>query len=332
MLLKHESLAQMALFAGLSDSEVQALAQRSVERRFAAEEMLFWEGEPCTGIFLLTQGSVKIFKTSAAGREMMLSLETAPSSVAELPLFDGGPYPASVRAVGPVLALFINKSDFHQVCRQFPDVALKLLAVVGRRLRHLVGVVESMTFGSVTQRLARLLLDASLQARGQTSSILPLTHRNWRRDWARCGKWCRAIWRASARKDWYRYRGTSCGLWIARVWNAQLKLRDSQWRNIFCFSPRLRATRSASLPMRRGGWAWTSRSPPTAATSSTIPGATAPIAVKFDQIAESLEALRGLRVRWRRGGGRSSGGAGGGGGGAARHAVPSAGRRARLPR
>jgi CRP/FNR family transcriptional regulator len=155
MLLKHESLAQMALFAGLSDSEVQALAQRSVERRFAAEEMLFWEGEPCTGIFLLTQGSVKIFKTSAAGREMMLSLETAPSSVAELPLFDGGPYPASVRAVGPVLALFINKSDFHQVCRQFPDVALKLLAVVGR--------------------LARLLLDASVQA-GTDEFDLPLTH------------------------------------------------------------------------------------------------------------------------------------------------------------
>src|SRR5665811_2397795 len=96
----------------------------------------------CTGIFLLTEGSVKIFKTSAAGREMMLSLETAPSSVAELPLFDGGPYPASVRAVGLVAALFINKSDFHQVCRQFPDVALKLLAVVGRRLRQLVGVVS----------------------------------------------------------------------------------------------------------------------------------------------------------------------------------------------
>ena len=175
MLLKHEFLAQMALFAGLNDSEVQALAQRSVERRFAADEMLFWEGEPCTGIFLLTEGSVKIFKTSAAGREMMLSMETAPSSVAELPLFDGGPYPASVRAVGPVLALFINKSDFHQVCRQFPDVALKLLAVVGRRLRHLVGVVESMTFGSVTQRLARLLLDASLQA-GTDTFDLPLTH------------------------------------------------------------------------------------------------------------------------------------------------------------
>ena len=155
-----ELIAQIPLFGSLSDSELRALMQRAIKRRFEAGEMLFWEGEPCAGIFLIVEGSVKIFKTSASGREMMLALETAPSTVAELPLFDGGPYPASVRVVEPVLAYFINKTDFQQVCRQYPDVALKVLAVVGRRLRHLVMVVESMTFGSVTQRLARLLLDS----------------------------------------------------------------------------------------------------------------------------------------------------------------------------
>ena len=154
---------------------MQALSQRAVERRFTAEEMLFWEGEACAGIFLLVEGSVKIFKTAANGREMMLALETAPATVAELPLFDGGPYPASVRAVGPVTALFVNKGDFQNVCRQYPDVALKVLAVVGRRLRHLVGIVESMTFGSVTQRLARLLVDTARQA-GSDAFDLPLTH------------------------------------------------------------------------------------------------------------------------------------------------------------
>src|SRR5579871_1920727 len=123
--------------------------------------MLFWEGEPCAGIFLILEGSVKIFRTSASGRELMLAIETAPASVAELPLFDGGPYPASVRVIEPVVSLFINKSDFQQFCHQNPDVALKVLAVVGRRLRQLVGLVEAMTFGSVTQRLAKLLLDAS---------------------------------------------------------------------------------------------------------------------------------------------------------------------------
>jgi CRP/FNR family transcriptional regulator len=168
-------LAQIPLFSSLTDSEMQALAQRAVERRFAPDEMLFWEGEPCAGIFLILEGSVKIFKTSPGGREMMLALEQAPNTVAELPLFDGGPYPASVRAVAPVVSMFIAKPDFHQVCRQYPDVALKVLAVVGRRLRHLVGVVEAMTFGSVTQRLARLLLDAAKQA-GAAEFDLPITH------------------------------------------------------------------------------------------------------------------------------------------------------------
>lgn len=165
----------MPLFSGLSESELQALAQRVIERSYTAGEMLFWEGEPCAGIFLIVKGSVKIFKTSVSGREMMLALESAPSTVAELPLFDGGPYPASVRAVEDILTYFINKGDFQQVCRAFPDVALKVLAVVGRRLRHLVGIVESMTFGSVTQRLARMLLDMSKQAGGD-DFVLPLTH------------------------------------------------------------------------------------------------------------------------------------------------------------
>jgi CRP/FNR family transcriptional regulator len=165
----------MALFAALSGSELQGLAQRAVDRKFAADEMLFWEGEPCAGIFFITQGSVKIFRTSPSGREVMLSIETAPATVAELPLFDGGPYPASVRVVEPVTALFINKTDFQQFCRQNPDVALKVLAVVGKRLRHLVGLVESMTFGSVTQRLARMLLETS-KSSGSDTFDLPATH------------------------------------------------------------------------------------------------------------------------------------------------------------
>ena len=163
------------MFAALSENELQGLAQRAVEKKFAAEEMLLWEGEPCLGIFLIVQGSVKIFRTSPGGREVMLSIESAPATVAELPLFDGGPYPASVRAVEPATALFVAKNDFQQFCRQNPDVALKVLAVVGRRLRHLVGLVESMTFGSVTQRLARMLLDAS-KAAGSATFDLPATH------------------------------------------------------------------------------------------------------------------------------------------------------------
>ena len=95
---KSQVLSEIPLFASLSGNEVEALAQRAVEKRFDAGQMLFWEGEPCAGIFPIAEGSVKIFKMSPSGREMMLALERAPSTVAELPLFDGGAYPASARA------------------------------------------------------------------------------------------------------------------------------------------------------------------------------------------------------------------------------------------
>jgi CRP/FNR family transcriptional regulator len=88
-------------------------------------------------------------------------------------LFDRGAYPASVRALKPCVALFINRNDFYGACRQNPDLALKLLAVVGRRLRQLVYVVESITFGSVTKRLARLLLDLSAE---RPDGAIAVTH------------------------------------------------------------------------------------------------------------------------------------------------------------
>lgn len=166
-----EILKRIPLLSSLEPAELEMLSAHAVERRFAAEESFFWEGDPCQGMFLLIDGAVKIFKTSASGREMMLELVNAPSSIAELPLFDHGPYPASARAVRPSIALFIDRQSFYQICRQNPDLPLKILAVVGRRLRQLVFVVESITFGSVTKRLAKLLLDLAAESGGSGISL-----------------------------------------------------------------------------------------------------------------------------------------------------------------
>src|SRR4051794_5367377 len=104
---------------------------------------------------------------------MFLEWGPAPRPPPGPPFFPRGAYPASVRAVKPCTTLFINRNDFYQACRQNPDLALKLLAVVGRRLRQLVYVVESITFGSVTKRLARLLLDLESE---QPGAAIGLTH------------------------------------------------------------------------------------------------------------------------------------------------------------
>jgi len=172
---REELIARIPLLAGLSAEEIAVLAGRSVEKRYALGNTLFVEGDRCEGIYLILEGRVKIFKTSPAGREITLALERAPSSVAEVSLFDDGPYPASVVALEKVTAGFIATDDFRKVCRQYPEVALKMLAAVGRRLRQLVGLIESVTFGSVRQRLAALLLELGRQA-GADTFPLPSTH------------------------------------------------------------------------------------------------------------------------------------------------------------
>ncbi len=152
------ALKKVPLFAELSEKELQFLAAHAVVRRYAANEQIFSEGDPCEGLYVIETGTVRIFKTSPSGREQVLALETAGNSVAELPVFDGGNYPASTAAVGDATLLFIRRADFQALCLQHPEVALKVLRVVGRRLRTLVGIIEELSFTTVRHRLAALLL------------------------------------------------------------------------------------------------------------------------------------------------------------------------------
>src|SRR6185437_4521176 len=146
------------LFSGLDDPEISAFAGRSIIRRFSAGELLFSEGEPCAGLYVVAAGRVRIFKTSASGREQVLTIEGPGSSIAELPVFDGGPYPASVSAVEDAQLLFVSRDDFRACCLEHPEVALKVLQVVGARIRRLVGIIEELSFTTLRHRLISWLL------------------------------------------------------------------------------------------------------------------------------------------------------------------------------
>lgn len=151
-------LRKTPLFASLTDAEMQALAARTSRRRFEKDEQLFAEDDPCSGLFLVATGKVRIFKLSPSGREQILAIEGPGSSFAELPVFDGGNYPAAASALEDTEVLFISRKDFQNFCREHPDVGLKVIAVVGSRLRRLVGIIEELSFTTVRQRLIALIL------------------------------------------------------------------------------------------------------------------------------------------------------------------------------
>lgn len=153
-----KTLAKVPIFSGLTEGELNFLAQRAVPRDYAAGQSVFSEGEPCSGLYVVESGHVRIFKSSANGREQVLSIDGPGSSIAELPVFDGGNYPASVTAIEEARLLFVSKQDFQALCLAHPQVALKVLRVVGARLRRLVGIIEELSFTTVRHRLASFLL------------------------------------------------------------------------------------------------------------------------------------------------------------------------------
>ena len=166
-------LKRVPVFSTLSEQEFAFLGPRLVQRKFTTGEIIFGEGDPCAGLYVVQAGHVRIFKSSAGGREQVLTIDGPGSSIAELPVFDGGSYPASAQAVTDCTLVFVSKQDFQALCLQHPQVALKVLRVVGGRLRRLVGIIEELSFTTVRHRLIALLV--RLANNSNTSEGKPIT-------------------------------------------------------------------------------------------------------------------------------------------------------------
>ena len=175
-----QTLAKVPLFSGLTESELGFLVPRTVSRNYSAGETIFGEGEPCSGLYVVESGNVRIFKSSASGREQVLSIDGPGSSIAELPVFDGGNYPASAMAIDDLTLLFVSKQDFQALCLAHPQVPLKVLRVVGARLRRLVGIIEELSFTTVRHRLAAYILRLAQKSGKRTADgvevTLPITN------------------------------------------------------------------------------------------------------------------------------------------------------------
>ncbi len=168
-------LKRVPIFSSLSEQEFAFLTSHVLQRKVSSGEIIFGEGDPCSGLYVVQSGNVRIFKSSTGGREQVLSIEGPSSSIAELPVFDGGNYPASAQAVSDSTLLFFSRKDFQALCLLHPEVALKVLRVVGGRLRRLVGIIEELSFTTVRHRLIALLVRLSKAEGARNGDAITLT-------------------------------------------------------------------------------------------------------------------------------------------------------------
>jgi CRP/FNR family transcriptional regulator len=148
-------------FDNLPEAMLKEVAKYTHLREYQRGDVLFWEGDPCDGLYILESGSAKIFRISPQGRQYIARVLQEGDTFAEVPAFDGGMNPVNVEALETCRIWVVESKPLQELIKSDPVFTQKVLANFGKMLRGMVKMVSEMAFYQVTHRLARLI-DAEL--------------------------------------------------------------------------------------------------------------------------------------------------------------------------
>ena len=169
--IKVEVLRRSQIFSGLNESELAELSQLAIERSFQPGEFVFWEGDAPDWFYIVAEGKVKVLKHSSLGKEFTIAFLGLGEIFGEVAVFENKPYPASAQAVAETKVLAIKGEDFLPFLANCPQVALRIINVLGGRLRDAQGRLKDLAVEKVEQRIARTLLMLS----SKLGNTLPFT-------------------------------------------------------------------------------------------------------------------------------------------------------------
>jgi CRP/FNR family transcriptional regulator len=159
-----EVLARHPFFADLGADALDAVARLAVIRVYEKNALVYVEGESAPGLYIVTAGRIRVFKTSEDGREQDLFHASASESINEASAFDGGPTIANAQATEPSVLLLMGREALGDVMRQYPQIGVAVLRVFGARLRALANLAGDLSLRDVVSRTAGVLLRLAGQA------------------------------------------------------------------------------------------------------------------------------------------------------------------------
>ncbi|MBI4284548.1 MAG: Crp/Fnr family transcriptional regulator [Chloroflexi bacterium] len=169
MVVHVDFLKSQPYFAGLGPAELAALAGLFFEKAVPKGEIISLAGEPGEALYFVVSGVVKVFQTSADGKEQVLRIVHAGESFNDVPVFDDGPNPVSAQSMTPVVLYGIRRADLKSVLHSYPQFAANVIKVLARRVRELMVLVEDLSFRHVIGRVAKILLEHAGEGTGPGS-------------------------------------------------------------------------------------------------------------------------------------------------------------------
>ncbi len=170
------TLGGSPLFAALDDESKDTLRRTMDEVRLPRGGTLFTEGEPGDRLYVVTQGKIKLGRTSPDGRENLLAILGPGEMFGELSLFDPGPRTATATAVTDVKVIGVGHDDLQPWLTGRPEVAAQLLGALAQRLRRTNEAMADLVFSDVPGRVAKALLDLARRFGVQSEDGLHVTH------------------------------------------------------------------------------------------------------------------------------------------------------------
>ena len=134
--MHEDTLARVDLFIGLEKKDLQVLAKSCQERKYSAGSKLISQGDTGVGLYVIINGTVRITQANNPDRaEEELGIAGKGSVLGEMALLDDLPRSATVTAIDDVTALLLPIWDIRTILQSHPEIAVKLLGVLSRRLR-----------------------------------------------------------------------------------------------------------------------------------------------------------------------------------------------------
>ncbi len=160
-------LQRVPVFSALGEEELRHVAEVAVPRRFGAGEVVFREGDESNTCYVVRSGQARAIREHSDGRSITLANFGPGDIFGELAMFDNERRSATVEAVETTEAIAILGGDMRRLLRLHPDIAIKLLSALGRRLRQTNERLARQSFQTVQSRVASVLLQFVAAARAE---------------------------------------------------------------------------------------------------------------------------------------------------------------------
>ncbi len=151
-------LAAIPSFAGVEAETLAALARAASRRSYEPGEIVFLEGEPCGGLYVVESGWLKSSKIAASGREQVMRFVGPGETFNEIGVLAGAHNLVTVTALEAAVVWLLRRTTVVEWLQRDPRLALRITENLAQRVLHLIALVEDLSLRSVEERLAQLLL------------------------------------------------------------------------------------------------------------------------------------------------------------------------------